>query len=211
MKSVEELVEFADRIEGEGTARIPRDSSEFMCTMTIRELRAMAEHALKIPKGGVVVEIGVYCGRSASIVLNLQQDLDLDITLIDNWTWNAPPSKESFWHLMTREFDSIRQKVLVMEMPSHEAYEEWDKTLGREIDFIHIDACHDYEWVEKDCALWMPLVRMGGVACFHDYHEGEVELTGVRQAVDENCSEADGWERIGLFGRLEFRRKVKGA
>jgi predicted O-methyltransferase YrrM len=203
MMTAEELMEYADNIEGEGNAKIGKTSSDFMCTMTRRELLAMAQQLVQMPRGATIVEIGVYCGRSASIALNLQPELDLDITLIDNWSWNAPDSKIAFWHFIEEKFPHAKFKM--QEMTSHEARELWD---GRGIDFIHIDACHDEFWVDKDCAMWLPLVKVSGVAMFHDYLTTEIQNAGVVKAVDNHCNLVNGWETLGEAQRLAIRRKV---
>lgn len=48
----------------------------------------------------------------------------------------------------------------------------------QEIDFLFIDADHQYDGVKKDFELYEPLVREGGVIAFHDIL-GENEVIGV--------------------------------
>lgn len=55
------------------------------------------------------------------------------------------------------------------------------------LDFIFIDASHDYENVKRDISLWSPKVRVGGIVSGHDY-AGAGDRRGrfgVRRAVDE--------------------------
>jgi predicted O-methyltransferase YrrM len=51
------------------------------------------------------------------------------------------------------------------------------------LDFVYIDALHDYDNVKMDIELWAPKVRMGGIVSGHDYVE--LHYFGVIQAVDE--------------------------
>lgn len=54
------------------------------------------------------------------------------------------------------------------------------------IDFIYIDALHDYESVKKDLHGWYPKVKKGGILSGHDYTPTH---QGVINAVDEFCRE----------------------
>lgn len=55
------------------------------------------------------------------------------------------------------------------------------------LDFVYLDARHDYESVKEDIGLWYPKVKQGGIIAGHDYLEGEIAGTkfGVKPAVDE--------------------------
>jgi hypothetical protein len=55
------------------------------------------------------------------------------------------------------------------------------------LDFVYIDARHDYDSVKNDLERWFPLVRPGGLIAGHDYNEGTFAegIHGVRPAVDE--------------------------
>jgi predicted O-methyltransferase YrrM len=48
------------------------------------------------------------------------------------------------------------------------------------IDFVFIDAAHEYEFVKEDIAAWYPKVKPGGLFAGHDYN-----WTGVHKAVSE--------------------------
>jgi len=55
------------------------------------------------------------------------------------------------------------------------------------LDFVYIDAAHDYEHVKQDLAAWAPTVKPGGILAGHDYLDGtfSVGVFGVKRAVDE--------------------------
>ena len=58
------------------------------------------------------------------------------------------------------------------------------------LDFVYLDARHDYASVREDLDQWFPAVRPGGILAGHDYVDGrfaEGEF-GVRSAVDEFCA-----------------------
>lgn len=67
---------------------------------------------------------------------------------------------------------------------------EASKTISRcFLDWVYIDARHDYESVKQDLELWYPKVRRGGVFSGHDYLDGTIvnDIFGVKSAVDEFC------------------------
>jgi hypothetical protein len=62
-----------------------------------------------------------------------------------------------------------------------------ERLQDRSIDFVYVDARHDYDSVLEDLRAWFPKVRAGGVLAGHDYVTGTFPQGefGVRKAVDE--------------------------
>jgi hypothetical protein len=58
---------------------------------------------------------------------------------------------------------------------------------SRSLDFVYLDARHDYESVKEDIELWYGKVRPGGILAGHDYLDGvrPQGVFGVKSAVDE--------------------------
>lgn len=66
--------------------------------------------------------------------------------------------------------------------------------------FVHIDGCHEYDFVKRDTG-WKEHVIKGGVVCFHDY--GNLKAwPGVQKAVDESFDQDGRFEKIGQAGSL---------
>lgn len=55
------------------------------------------------------------------------------------------------------------------------------------MDFVYIDARHDYRSVTSDLSVWIDKVRPGGVICGHDYMDADASDAdfGVKAAVDD--------------------------
>jgi predicted O-methyltransferase YrrM len=49
------------------------------------------------------------------------------------------------------------------------------------VDFVFIDADHEYDSVVKDINAWLPKIKQGGIISGHDYFNP----CGVKKAVDE--------------------------
>jgi hypothetical protein len=56
------------------------------------------------------------------------------------------------------------------------------KSFDEKLDWIYIDAGHEYEEIKLDHIVWSKLVRSGGIVSGHDYSP---EFPGVMQFVDE--------------------------
>ncbi|RJR26972.1 class I SAM-dependent methyltransferase [candidate division WWE3 bacterium] len=55
------------------------------------------------------------------------------------------------------------------------------------LDFVYIDANHEYAHVQDDIMLWVKKVRVGGIVSGHDYvrRKGQDSFYGVVRAVNE--------------------------
>jgi hypothetical protein len=74
---------------------------------------------------------------------------------------------------------SFPNRFSLMRLPSIKAA---DQFANGSLDFVFIDACHEYEPVKADIEAWASKVRSGGILCGHDYGR---EWVGVKAAVDE--------------------------
>lgn len=173
MKTPEELVNFIGTIVSLGSTPMGGlDGNEDHSVYTRREAMLLAKYACKLPRAAMCVEIGVYVGHTASILLNLQADLALDVNLIDCWSWMMPDSKASFDKMVQENFP--KTPFTPLWMLSSEAHETWVRNGWPRLDYIHIDGDHDWRdtGVNNDCERWLPLLNSGGVVCFHDsFHE----------------------------------------
>lgn len=150
-------------------------------------------HASEVPDEGLIVEVGVDQGRSASLLLHAALKPWATVVLVDSW--------ES---VLVDNYAKVTSLVEQFESPSvviHGFSVPASKLVTQEIDLIHIDANHHAPNPGQDCEAWLPKLRSGGVAFFHDYEAPGFDVTA---AVDEYTS---GWEDLGVWDSLAIRRK----
>jgi hypothetical protein len=136
------------------------------------------------------VEIGVWKGRSTAFlgveIINSAKNIHLDVVDTFQGSDEAVHRQDASLHQLQEEFCRNVKPIasaigVVRVQPSTEAardYDDWS------LDFVFIDAAHDYESVKNDIQAWKPKVKRGGILAGHDYHS---EWPGVVQAVDELC------------------------
>lgn len=190
MKTVDELVAFSSGVEGQGII------DHQNCTYTVEELRALARRLIELPKGSVVVEIGTFAGRSASLYFQLQRELDLDIHLVDNWSWNQAHATKCFDTLVIEHFNEV--PFTLHKMRSDYLGERWNIP----ITFLHIDGWHDMPGIEPDCRLWTPHVIKGGVVAFHDS-----DCPPVKECIDRYIN-SGSWVPMDLAYRTTTWKRI---
>jgi hypothetical protein len=136
-------------------------------------------------ENSVLVEIGVYEGKSAIFMANLIQHSkkDLKFFAIDPWepmtdgNTSYDVTKEKF--LSNVEACGVGDFVEALKGTSVEAA---NKFRDATVYFVFIDGEHSYSAVKADIAAWLPKMTPNGVLAGHDYSDF---WPGVKQAVDE--------------------------
>lgn len=139
-------------------------------------------------------EIGVKCGQFSEYILSrwrgrLLYSVDpwreFDMTLYHDDDNVSQREHDKNYEITARRLAKFGDRTKLLRMTSDEAA----RTIAdASLDFVYLDARHDYESVKEDIGLWYPKVRPGGVLAGHDYmNRKEIGGTvfGVKQAVDE--------------------------
>ena len=124
------------------------------------------------------VEVGAAWGCSSSYmaveIANSKKKIKFDV--IDHWINDFG---KSFYDEFITYISPVKNYINPIIGDSKETASYYkDQTL----DFVFIDASHDYENVKKDILSWLPKVKIGGIIAGHDYSG---DFPGVIQAVDE--------------------------
>lgn len=136
-------------------------------------------------------EIGVKEGRFISHLL--ENFPELTMYAVDPWE-EQPEGNEDYreW-----DFNNIYNRYKAAVKPYSDRvielreYSETaaDKIPDGSLDFVFIDAQHDYYSCKRDIALWLPKVKKGGLLSGHDYNP---KFPGVIRAVDEEFKPITG-------------------
>lgn len=147
--------------------------------------------------GGILVEVGSWHGRSFLYLARraIEANKGLVCVSVDHGL-GAPeikhkmPPEGTVAPILTRNVfqRGFTREVVQMVAPSKLAARLF---APGSLEFVFIDASHDYASVKEDISLWFPLVRAGGVLAGHDYqpHPEGGGHPGVAQAVLERFGE----------------------
>ncbi len=142
---------------------------------------------------GSGVEVGVSDGFFSEQLLQLWRGRHL--LSVDPWM--EAPIDEYFDHsnvgqarqdrryaATQKRLSKYGERSTIWRMTSAEAAE---RILDHSLDFVYLDARHDYDSVKTDIELWHDKVRPGGILAGHDYIDGDLPYGrfGVQSAVNE--------------------------
>lgn len=139
------------------------------------------------------VEVGSWKGRSSSYmaveIINSGKNIQFDC--VDNWV--GDPREEAhqkdpfvmsgtLYEEFLRNMEPVSGKFRAVRLDSVLAAATYT---DNSLDFVFIDAAHDYDSVKADIIAWLPKVKPGGVFAGHDFGHPP-----VRRAVTEMLPEA---------------------
>jgi len=153
-----------------------------------------------VPRGGVVIEVGVFDGDFSERIMALNEPRKLhlvdpwftkgDGTLFDGPTQQfasaeqASAALESQYRHVAGRFaaEIASQRIEVHRMLSHQAAPLFP---DEHFDWIYIDASHFFDDVKVDLQAFWPRLKRGGYIAGDDYDRRGIWEHGVTRAVDE--------------------------
>lgn len=129
--------------------------------------------------GAKFVEVGSYLGRSAAFmcVEIAKSGKDVRFDCVDLWPCSA--NGESEYDKFRENMKPVEGLFAPVRMSSVEASKLYE---DNSLDFVFIDADHEYEGVKADILHWLPKVKTNGVLAGHDFAH---YCPGVMKAVKE--------------------------
>ena len=134
------------------------------------------------------VEIGSWKGKSSAFmaVEIANSNKKIEFYCVDTWKGSSEHQSmeeiDYLYDIFINNMKPVENYYKPIRSPSVEAASRFeDNTL----DFVFIDASHEYEDVKNDINAWLPKVKNGGILAGHDYYLGDDYFPGVKKAVDE--------------------------
>lgn len=137
-----------------------------------------------------MVEVGSYAGESSEVWS--KTGLFKSILCVDLWTNGFDPKDaytSSTAELAEKDFDIVAQRcpnIRKFKGDSAKAIAELGIADGS-VDFVYIDANHEYDFIKSDIQMWLPKVKKGGILSGHDFIQ--MDRIGVIRAVRELLGE----------------------
>lgn len=131
------------------------------------------------------VEVGSWKGRSAVFmaveIINSGKNIMVDC--IDTWEGSLEHStipeviNKTLYETFLKNIQSVRHIINPVRLASVQASELY---ADASLDFVFLDASHEYADIRHDILCWMPKVKAGGAFAGHD-----VYFSGVNAALKE--------------------------
>ena len=142
---------------------------------------------------GQAAEIGVKLGRFSDLLLGSWQGeklISIDPWLeaeADEYVDHANVAQDQHEQFYRRTKELLAKHGSRSEIWRATSVEASQRVPDRSLDFVYIDARHDYDSVLEDLEAWFPKLRPGGLMAGHDYADGEFPqgVFGVKSAVDQ--------------------------
>lgn len=123
-------------------------------------------------------EVGVFGGYFSEVLCKAMPGLDL--TCVDIWGHGKYQRAEDECLARLKPYGC----KIIKKFSAEGAKDVEDGSL----DFVYIDAAHDYENVKIDINAWAPKVRVGGIIAGDDFYDFPSGEGGVMKAVTEYTS-----------------------
>lgn len=137
------------------------------------EIDALMQAVRTLPKNPVAVILGASVGTATMSILEARPDIKVYTVDLDNCTIEK----------MHADRYGFSSRLAQIRGHSAKVGATWNKGA---IDLLFVDACHTYLAVKADNKVWLPHLKKGGIAWYHDYGTDNNMWIEVKTAVDED-------------------------
>jgi len=140
----------------------------------------------KFPSGSKFVEIGSWKGKSSAyMAVEIANSYkNIEFSCVDTWEGSIEHQDrndlDSLYNTFIENMKPLEKYYSSLRMASLDAVNRFEDD---SLDFVFIDASHEYEDVKNDIIHWMPKLKETGIIGGDDY--GNRYFPGVKKAVEE--------------------------
>ena len=144
----------------------------------------------RLPKNGVVAELGVDQGEFSARIL--EYCAPEKVTLVDLWGTRRYGEKKALGVQEKFKTEISSGKMEIVRSTSIAAAAQFENEM---FDWVYIDTDHSYKTTKEELSCWAPKVKKTGFLAGHDHVMGNWKKRykyGVIEAVQEFCI-SDNW------------------
>lgn len=148
-----------------------------------------------VPENSHIVEVGAWMGKSTAFLASLvrQSGKKIAISVVDTWEGSPQehlyePASSSAAASLFAKFRSNMENAGVWHLLSpvqSDSVTASQRYSDGSLDFVFIDAAHDFHSVVGDIRAWWPKVRIGGWIGGHDFGTWNGVTKGVSKSFEE--------------------------
>jgi hypothetical protein len=150
----------------------------------------------KFPTSSTFVEVGVWKGKSAAFMCVEIANSNKNIEFFCVDTWKGSIEHQDYlelprlYEIFKENMKSLENYYKDLKMTSVDASKLFK---DESLEFVFIDASHEYEDVKNDLLAWWPKIKKGGILAGHDFHKGYyvynavVDVFGHIYKIDGQC------------------------
>jgi len=153
------------------------------------------------PSGSKFVEVGSWKGMSSAYmaVEIANSKKNIDFYCVDTWEGSVEHQvygmdTSTLYDTFLSNMSPVKDYYNPIRTSSLQAVEKFE---DNSLDFVFIDASHEYKDVKDDIIAWLPKVKFGGIIAGHDYLNPD--FPGVAQAVHELLSNIKTQETCWVY------------
>lgn len=160
-------------------------------------------------------EVGVERAKYSEVLL--RENILLQLTCVDAWQAYRGYRDHVDQQKLNRFYDEAQQRlepwknrVTVVRAFSVDAAAQ---VPDRSLDFVYLDAAHDFASVAADLRAWAPKVKVGGIVAGHDYIKAKLpSLMHVPQVIHgwTDAYEIAPWFVLGRQAKVEGELRDDG-
>ena len=138
--------------------------------------------------GSKFVEVGSWKGKSSAFmaVEIANSNKNIEFYCVDNWRGSIEHKNIEEANLYKTFVDNMKPLENYYKIIKKNSIDAAAQFEDNSLDFVFIDASHEYEDVKKDINAWLPKVKKNGILAGHDYYVDEYDyFPGVKKAVNE--------------------------